>query len=73
MSGAEPLRAQEREVISRELGRDKSARFIGKLLGRPHSTIAREIERNGAPANTERSPPKSVTTSTRCDRKSGSW
>jgi IS30 family transposase len=50
MSGAEPLRAQEREIISRELARDKSARFIGKLLGRHHSTIAREIERNGGAA-----------------------
>ncbi len=47
MSGAEPLCAQEREVISRELSRGNSARCIGKLLGRHHSTIAREIERNG--------------------------
>jgi transposase, IS30 family len=50
MSGAEPLCAQEREIIFRELGREKSARFIGKLLGRHHSTIAREIERNGGAA-----------------------
>lgn len=50
MSGAEPLRAQEREIISRELARDKSARFIGKLLGQHHSTIAREIKRNGGAA-----------------------
>jgi transposase, IS30 family len=44
-----PLRFEEREIISRELGRDPecSTRFIGKLLGRRHSTIAREIERNG--------------------------
>ncbi|MCA1607208.1 MAG: IS30 family transposase [Acidobacteria bacterium] len=47
MSGAEPLCVQERETISRELGRGRSARFIGKVLGRHHSTIAREIERNG--------------------------
>ncbi|MCA1676390.1 MAG: helix-turn-helix domain-containing protein [Actinobacteria bacterium] len=52
MSGAEPLCVEERETISREtisreLGRGRSARFIGKLLGRHHSTIAREIERNG--------------------------
>lgn len=47
MSGAEPLCVQERETISRELGRENSARFIAKLLGRHHSTIAREIERNG--------------------------
>jgi IS30 family transposase len=50
MSGAEPLRAQEREIISRELGRGNSVRFIGKLLDRHHSTIAREIERNGGAA-----------------------
>ena len=50
MSGAEPLCAQEREIISRELSRDKSARFIGKMLGRHHSTILREIERNGGAA-----------------------
>ncbi|MGH3874676.1 MAG: transposase [Pseudonocardiaceae bacterium] len=37
----------ERETISRELGRKSSAREIGKVLGRHHSTISREIERNG--------------------------
>ena len=47
MSGAEPLCVQERDVISRELSRGNSARYIGKLLGRHHGTIAREIERNG--------------------------
>jgi transposase, IS30 family len=51
MSGAEPLCAQERETISRELSRGNSARCIGKLLGRHHSTIAREIERNGGAAD----------------------
>jgi IS30 family transposase len=51
MSGAEPLYVQERETISRELSRGHSARSIGKLLGRHHSTIAREIERNGGAAN----------------------
>jgi transposase, IS30 family len=50
MSGAEPLCAQEREIISRELSQAKSARFIGKLLGRHHSTILREIEHNGGAA-----------------------
>src|SRR5262249_27069162 len=34
-------------TISRELCRDNSARSIAKLLGRHHSTIAREISRNG--------------------------
>ncbi len=47
VSGAEPLCVQEREMISRELGRESSARDIAKLLGRHHSTISREIERNG--------------------------
>jgi IS30 family transposase len=51
MSGAEPLCAQERETISRGLSRGNSARCIGKLLGRHHSTIAREIERNGGAAD----------------------
>ncbi|MGH3569427.1 MAG: helix-turn-helix domain-containing protein [Pseudonocardia sp.] len=51
MSGAEPLCAQERETISRELSRGNSARCIGKLLGRHHSTIVREIGRNGGAAD----------------------
>jgi transposase, IS30 family len=51
MSGAEPLCFQERETISRELGQEHSARCIGKLLGRHHSTIVREIDRNGGAAN----------------------
>jgi len=50
MSGAEPLRVQEREIISREPGREKSACFIGKLLGRHHSTIAHEIGCDGGAA-----------------------
>src|SRR5437764_15138349 len=51
MSGGVPLCAEEREIISRELSRQRSARYIGKLLGRHHSTIAREIERNGGAAD----------------------
>jgi IS30 family transposase len=51
MSGAEPLCAEERETISRELSQNRSARCIGKLLGRHHSTIVREIERNGGAAD----------------------
>jgi len=50
MSGAEPLCAEERETISRELSRNRSARRIGRLLGRHPSTITREIERNGGAA-----------------------
>ncbi|MBW0010903.1 MAG: IS30 family transposase, partial [Pseudonocardiales bacterium] len=51
MSGAEPLCVEERETISRELSRDRSARCIGKLLGQRPGTIAREIERNGGAAD----------------------
>ena len=47
MSRHEPLRFEEREIISRELSKDRSARLIAKALGRHHSTIAREIDRNG--------------------------
>ena len=41
------MRIEEREVISRELSRNRSARFIGALLGRHHSAVSREIDRNG--------------------------
>ena len=41
------MRIEEREVISRELSRNQSARFIGALLGRHHSAVSREIDRNG--------------------------
>ena len=51
MSGGMPLCAEEPETISRELSRDNSARGIAKLLGRHHSTIAREISRNGGSVN----------------------
>ena len=47
MGTREALRIEEREVISRELSRDRSARFIGALLGRHHSAVSREIDRNG--------------------------
>lgn len=47
MAPHEALRIEEREVISRELSRVKSARYIGRVLGRHHSTVSREIDRNG--------------------------
>ncbi|WP_261561665.1 helix-turn-helix domain-containing protein, partial [Frankia tisae] len=47
MGRREKLTIEEREVISRELGKNRSARFIAKALGRHHSVISREIERNG--------------------------
>ncbi len=47
MALREVLKIEEREIISRELSRHKSARYIGQMLGRHHSTISREIDRNG--------------------------
>ncbi|WP_239396503.1 IS30 family transposase [Frankia sp. CiP3] len=47
MALCEVLKIEEREIISRELSRHKSARYIGQMLGRHHSTISREINRNG--------------------------
>src|SRR5260370_25968320 len=47
MSRSEPLRFEERETISRELGCGRSVRYIGKLLGRHHSAVSQEISRNG--------------------------
>lgn len=47
MGQREPLRVEEREIISRELSQGRNARYIGKLLGRHHSTIYDEINRNG--------------------------
>ncbi|SRR5712691_3014773 len=47
MSGHEALGIEEREVISRELSQSRSARFIARLLGRHHSAVSREIDRNG--------------------------
>ncbi len=40
----------EREVISRELRVEGSFRDIGRLLGRNHSVVAREVGRNGGRA-----------------------
>src|SRR5215475_8470319 len=47
MSGREPLRFEEREIIFRELSRGRKPRYISKLLGRHPSTIYDEINRNG--------------------------
>jgi IS30 family transposase len=46
MRGVE-LCADEREVISRELAKDESFRGIGRILGRDHSIVSREVNRNG--------------------------
>lgn len=43
----EYLRADEREAISRGLARGWSARVIARGLGRHHSSVSREIGRNG--------------------------
>ena len=42
-----PLTAEERELISRELAKKSSHRSIAKVLGRHHSVISREVQRNG--------------------------
>src|SRR5258708_21242705 len=41
------LTLAEREVISRGVTADRSARSIAKLLGRSPSTVSREMSRNG--------------------------
>ncbi len=41
----------DREVISRGLAADRSARSIAAELGRPPSTVTREINRNGGRVN----------------------
>jgi len=62
MGAREALVIEEREVISRELSRDRSARFIGALLGRHHSAISREVDRNGG-----RDDYRAVDAQIRCD------
>jgi IS30 family transposase len=46
MRGVE-LCPEDREAISRELATGRSVRSIGRLLGRDHSVVSREISRNG--------------------------
>ena len=41
------LTSAEREEISRGIARGESARVIGRVLGRSHTTISREINRCG--------------------------
>ena len=52
MATGTALCPEEREIISRELARDEnvSTRYLGRLLGRDHSGIAKEIARNGGRA-----------------------
>jgi IS30 family transposase len=58
------LRPEEREIISRELARDErvTTRYLGRLLGRDFSGIAKEIARNGG-----RTAYRAVTAQERCD------
>lgn len=42
-----PLTIEERELISRELAKESSHRCIATVLGRHHSVVSREIQRNG--------------------------
>ena len=44
---ARHLSLQDREEISRGLAAGASCRAIARALGRPHSTVAREVARNG--------------------------
>ena len=46
MRGAE-IRAEEREIISRELAAGRSYRCIGRLLKCDHTVVSREVARNG--------------------------
>jgi IS30 family transposase len=41
------LSKAEREEISRGLARGDTFRALGRAIGRPHSTVSREVERNG--------------------------
>jgi IS30 family transposase len=47
MGKREPLTFEDREIVSRELSQERSARFVAFILGRHHSVISREIDRNG--------------------------
>ena len=49
MSRFPALNVEEREQTSRSIAQGYSARDIGRMLDRHHSTISREIERNGGP------------------------
>ena len=51
MGKREPLRFDEREIISRELSQGHKPRYIGKLLDRHHSTVYDEINVNGGSAS----------------------
>jgi IS30 family transposase len=41
------LRVEEREELSRGLARGESCRAMARQLGRAHSTLSREVDRNG--------------------------
>lgn len=45
------LSKAEREEISRGLARGDTFRAIGRAIGRPHSTVSREVDRNGGPGS----------------------
>lgn len=46
MRGVE-LSSEDREIISRELAKGESYRAVGRLPGRDHSVVSREVARNG--------------------------
>ena len=43
------LSKAEREEISRGLARGEGFRAIGRAISRPHTTVSREVNRNGGP------------------------
>lgn len=51
MSRGRLLSFEEREVVSRDIARQLSSRFIAQYLGRHPSVISREIARNGGREN----------------------
>ena len=53
MANGTALQPEEREIISRELANNPkvTTRYLGRLLGREYSGIAKEIKRNGGREN----------------------
>ncbi|WP_227999434.1 helix-turn-helix domain-containing protein [Nocardia australiensis] len=67
------LTGQERETISRGISAGQSFRTIAASLGRPASTVSREVERTAAEPNTVRSRRRCVPTISAAARNSLSW
>lgn len=63
------LSIEEREEIQQGLWNKESVRSIAKRLGRSHSTIVREINRNRRPADQRRYMPRTAETQAQTNRK----